>query len=68
MLGLGGILLFVSLSLIAASRAIPLSSVSPLLSLLLTSLYAGEKVTAKVVVGTILIVMGVVLVSFYAGQ
>jgi uncharacterized membrane protein len=67
-LGLGGILLFVSLSLIAASRAIPLSSVSPLLSLLLASLYAGEKVTAKVVVGTVLIVMGVVLVSFYAGQ
>ena len=65
-IGLGAILLFSSLALIDASRAIPLSSISPLFSLVLASTYSGEKVVTKNVVGTILIVAGIILVTFYA--
>mgnify|MGYP006269183815 CR=1 FL=1 len=64
-LGVGGILLFVSQTLIENSRAIPLSSISPLFSLVLASHYGGEKVTTKIILGTILIVTGVILVTFY---
>jgi len=65
-IGLGGILLFSSLALIDASRAIPLSSTTPLFSLVLASIYSGEKVGTRIVVGTILIVTGIILVTFYA--
>ena len=62
-LGLGGIFLFSSLALIDASKAVPLSSTSPFFSLILASIYAGEKVGAKIVVGTTLIVTGIILVT-----
>jgi uncharacterized membrane protein len=65
-LGVGGILLFMSQTLIENSKAIPLSSISPLFSLALASHYSGEKVTAKIIVGTVLIVTGVILVTFYS--
>jgi len=65
-IGLGAILLFSSLALIDASRAIPLSSTYPLFSLVLASIYSGEKVGAKNVVGTMLIVAGIILVTFLA--
>ncbi len=65
-IGLGTILLFVSLALLDASIAIPLSSISPFLSLMLASLYAGEKMRAKIVIGTFLIVAGIILLTFYA--
>jgi len=65
-LGLGGIFLFVSLTLIDASIAIPLSSISPFLSLILASLYVGEKLGAKIVIGTSLIVTGIIFLTFYA--
>jgi DME family drug/metabolite transporter len=67
-LGVGGVLLFLSLSLIDAARAIPLSSISPLLSLVLARQYSGERVTIKVIIGTILIVTGVVLITFLGQQ
>jgi DME family drug/metabolite transporter len=67
-LGVGGVLLFLSLSLIDAARAIPLSSISPLLSLVLARQYSGEKVTMKVIIGTALIVTGVVLITFLGQQ
>ena len=65
-LGLGGILLFTSLYLIDASIAIPLSSTSPFLSILLAMLYLKEKVGIKIIVGTLLIITGLVLLTFYA--
>jgi drug/metabolite transporter (DMT)-like permease len=65
-LSVGGILLFMSQTLIENSKAIPLSSISPLFSLALASHYSGEKVTAKIIVGTVLIVTGVILVTFYS--
>jgi len=65
-IGLAGIFLFLSLALIDASRAIPLSSISPLPSLILASIYAQEKVGTRIVVGTVLVVMGIILVTFYA--
>jgi len=65
-IGLGAILLFSSLALTDASRAIPLSSVSPLFSLVIASIYSGERVGTRNVVGTVLIVAGIILVTFYA--
>jgi drug/metabolite transporter (DMT)-like permease len=65
-LGVGGILLFTSYSLINANIATPLSSTSPLFSLVLARRYAGEKATLKVIIGAILIVIGVMLVSVFA--
>jgi transporter family protein len=63
-LGLGGTFIFISLSFIEASRAIPLSSISPLLTLFLASLFTREKITTKIVVGTVLVVAGVILLTF----
>ncbi len=65
-LSLGGSLLFSSLTLIDASIAIPLSSTSPFLSILLASLFLKEKVTLKIILGTVLIVTGLILLTFYA--
>lgn len=65
-LGVGGILLFTSYSLIKANIATPLSSISPLFSLLLARQYAGEKTTIRNTVGAVLIVAGVVMVSLFA--
>jgi drug/metabolite transporter (DMT)-like permease len=64
-LGVGGILLFTSYTLINANIATPLSSISPLFSLLLARQYAGEKATARNIVGAVLIVVGVVIISFF---
>jgi drug/metabolite transporter (DMT)-like permease len=63
-LGVGGILLFTSYSLIDANIATPLSSISPLFSLALARRYSGEKATTRIVAGAILIVVGVVFVTF----
>ena len=65
-IGLGGIFLYLSLALTDASIAIPLTSISPLFSLILASLYAGEKVGTRIVAGTFLIVAGVILLTFFA--
>jgi drug/metabolite transporter (DMT)-like permease len=67
-LGVGGILLFTSYSLIDANIATPLSSISPLFSLVLARQYAGEKATSRIIIGAVLIVIGVVLVSLFAPQ
>jgi drug/metabolite transporter (DMT)-like permease len=65
-LGVGGILLFTSYSLIDANIATPLSSISPLFSLVLARHYSGEKATTRIIAGALLIVVGVVLVTFLA--
>ena len=64
-IGLGGTFIFVSLSLIEASRAIPISSISPLLTLALASIFTQERITSKIIVGTLFVVTGVILLTFY---
>ena len=63
--GLGVIMLFTSLSMIDASIAIPLSSITPFISILLASFYIREKVGFKIIVGTSLIVTGIVLLIVF---
>jgi len=58
-LGLGWFLLAVSLSQIEASRAVPISSVSPLFATLIGAFLLKEKVTVKIFVGSVLIVLGI---------
>lgn len=57
-LGLGWVLLAVSLSLIEASRSVPISSVTPLFATLVGAFFLKERVTVKVFVGSVLIVLG----------
>jgi drug/metabolite transporter (DMT)-like permease len=64
-LGVGGILLFTSYTLINANIATPLSSISPLFSLLLARHYIGEKATPRNIVGAVLIVIGVVVITLF---
>jgi len=54
----GWVLLAVSLSYTEASRAVPISSVSPLFATLVGAFFLREKVTVKIFVGSILIVLG----------
>ena len=61
-LGLGWILLAVSLSQIEASRAVPISSVTPLFATLVGAFFLKEKVTVKIFVGSVLIVLGTLVV------
>jgi DME family drug/metabolite transporter len=63
-LGLGWFLLAVSLSQIDASRAVPISSVSPLFATLIGAFFLKEKVTVKIFVGAVLIVLGISIVFF----
>lgn len=61
-LGLGWFLLAVSLSQIEASRAVPISSVSPLFAMLVGAFLLKEKVTTRIFVGSVLIVLGIAIV------
>ncbi len=57
-LGLGWFLLTVSLSYIQPSRAVPISSISPLIATLFGALFLKEKVTLKTFIGSAMIVLG----------
>jgi len=57
-LGLGWFLLALSLTYIQASKAVPISSVSPLFATLIGALLLKEKVTVRIFVGSVLIVSG----------
>lgn len=57
-LGLGWTLLALSLLHIQASRAVPISSVSPLFATFLGAVFLKEKVTLRVFVGSVFIVLG----------
>lgn len=56
-----------SAKLIGASRALPLSSSAPLLTMLLAALFLGEAVNAANVLGTVLVIGGVVLLAIPYG-
>jgi len=57
-LGLGWVLLAISLSYIESSRAVPISSASPLFAILIGAFFLKEKVTSRIFVGSVLIVLG----------
>lgn len=62
-LGVGGILLLLSLTLTEASKTAPLSSTSPLFTVVLALALLKEKVTTRLLTGTGLIILGVCLVT-----
>ena len=62
-LGIGGTLLFVSLKLGDASRTIPLLSTTPLFTLVLAAQYAGEKMSLRLLIGTVITVAGIVIIA-----
>jgi len=57
-LGLGWVLLAVSLLYIPASHAVPISSVSPLFATLFGAFLLKERVTTRIFVGSVFIVLG----------
>ena len=61
-IGVGDWFLYISLSKIGAARATALTTSAPLLSLLLATIILKEKVSKRQVLGTILIIVGVILV------
>jgi DME family drug/metabolite transporter len=62
-LGVGDTLYLVSLKSIGVSRAVPLTCVYPLFSLVWAILVFGEQVTVNVAVGAIVIVLGILFLS-----
>ncbi|MGB9854382.1 MAG: DMT family transporter [Candidatus Bathyarchaeales archaeon] len=60
--GLGWFLLTLSFSYIPESQAVPISSTTPLFSTLSGIVFLREKVTAKVAIGSIIIVFGTFLI------
>ena len=60
--GLAMILYFMALRFATASRVVPLTSIYPLFTVLFSATLLGEKLSPKVVIGTVLIVVGVALV------
>jgi drug/metabolite transporter (DMT)-like permease len=61
-MGIGDSLYFASLRLLGASLSVPISSsVYPLLTFLIAALWLGESVSVQVLLGTALIIAGVVL-------
>lgn len=61
-LGLGWLFLTLSFSYIPESRAVPVSSTTPLFSTLLGILFLHEEVTAKVALGSVMVVFGIFLI------
>jgi drug/metabolite transporter (DMT)-like permease len=62
-LALGGTLFFYGLDLIGTTRAVPLSSVAPLFTPILATLWLKEKITLKTLAGIILTTFGIILVA-----
>ena len=60
--GLAMILYFMALRFATASRIVPLTSIYPLFTVLFSAILLGEKLSPKVVIGTVLIVLGVAFV------
>ncbi len=53
-----------SMKLLGASRAMPVSSINPLLTLCLAILFLGEQITWRTVAGTTLVIGGIYLLAF----
>ena len=61
--GIGDWFFYISMDNVGAAFSAALTTSSPLLSLLLASVFLGEKVTYRKTVGTILIVIGIILIT-----
>ena len=62
-IGVGDWFLYIGLLEIGAARATALTTSAPLLSLLLANIVLKEKISKRQILGTILIIVGVILVS-----
>ncbi|MHA2226999.1 MAG: DMT family transporter [Candidatus Hodarchaeales archaeon] len=62
--GFGGLTFFSALELIETSRATPISSINPLISVVIGIFYLKEKLTPNQAIGILLILSGSIIVSF----
>ena len=62
--GLGSVLFLWSVELVGAARSAILTSTSPLFALPLSVIFLHEKINKSIVLGTVLMVLGVILVSW----
>ena len=60
---IAGIAYYYSLKMIGAAKTVPLTSVYPLITVVLAAVLLGESVSLRVYIGAVLIVAGVILVS-----
>jgi len=60
--GVAMVLYFLALKFTQASKVVPLTSVYPLFTVIFSAVILGERVSFKVLLGTLLIVVGVILV------
>jgi uncharacterized membrane protein len=68
LLVVGDTLYFRSMDLAGVSWAMPVASISPLWAVLLAAWFVDEPLTATLLLGTVLVVAGVILLSRTAGQ
>jgi DME family drug/metabolite transporter len=61
--GIGGVIFFTSIELIGASRATPISSINPLIAVLLGIVFLKEKFSSIQAVGIILVCVGSIAIS-----
>jgi len=54
---------YTALRILGASRTVPLTAIYPMFTALFSVLFLGEHVSLRLVVGTVLIVVGIILVS-----
>lgn len=59
----GRLFSYIGISRLGVSRSIPINNSSPLFSSILAIIFLGEKMTISILVGTLLIVAGVILLS-----
>ncbi len=52
-----------ALRILGASRTVPLTAIYPMFTALFSVLFLGESVSLKLIIGTVMIVVGIVLVS-----
>ena len=60
---IGDVLQFVSMTRIGVARAMPISSTFPLFTIAIAAVTLGERITARTIVGAVLVIAGVVLVA-----
>jgi len=60
--GVAMIIFYLALRQIGASKTVPLSSIYPLFTVIMSAVFLSEAVTSKVLIGAFLIVTGVILV------
>lgn len=63
-LGLGWISLSIGLVLIGAAKAVPISSITPLFSLIIGKAFLKEKFGINIIIGAITIFIGIILINF----